>query len=146
MYETGTSYALGFLAGGMSGAVQGVTRPMPGVNTKLRLNAVLNGGGKLSSEYANGFAVFALMYSMSRSVSRWGYRKWIGEGGQVGYQVRDDWFEGVGATVAGTMSGVTRVGVGRAMVCGGVLGLLMVGGLKARRKYLDDEGIDVPHI
>ena len=146
IYETGTSYALGFLSGGVAGTALGIARPLPGSNAKLRLNAVLNSAGKMSSTYANSFAVFALMYSMSRSISRWGYRKWVGEVGPAGYTERDDAFEGIGVAVAGTMTAYTRMGAGRSLLCGGVLGVLMVGGLKARRTYLDQRGVRVPHI
>ena len=147
IYETGTSYALGFFSGGLVGGGAGFVKALPGSNTKLRINAVLNGAGKTSATYANSFAVFALMYSMSRSVSRWGYRKWIGEvGPPVGYQERDDVFEGLGVAIAGTTTAWTKMGLGRALTCGGVLGVLMVGGLKARRTLIDERGVKVPHI
>ena len=147
IYETGTSYALGFFSGGLAGGGAGFVKALPGSNTKLRINAVLNGAGKASATYANSFAVFALMYSMSRSVSRWGYRKWVGEvGPPVGYQERDDVFEGLGVAIAGTTTAWTRMGLGRALTCGGVLGVLMVGGLKARRTLIDERGVKVPHI
>ena len=147
VYETGTSYALGFLSGGLAGTLQGLSRPLPGANAKLRLNAVLNGAGKVGSTYANGFAVFALVYGMSRSVSRWGWRRWVvGEVGPAAYVEKDDWFEGVGVAVAGSMTAYTRMPLSRALACGGVLGVLMVGGLKARRKLIDERGVKLPHI
>ena len=153
MYETGSSYALGFVGGGAAGVVQGLHRKVGGggMNAKLRLNAVLNAAGKGSSIYANSFAVFALMYSISRSSIRWTHRWYNGErkaaaGQPVPYTEADDKYEAAGVAVAASLTGATRMPASRALACGGVLGVLMLGGLKARRKYVDQKGVRLPHI
>ena len=146
-YETGTSYALGFIGGGLYGVLVGVSKPLAGVNPKLRLNAVLNAAGRSSSQWANGLAVFSLLYSISRSTSRWAYRRYVAHETQPApYTERDDTFEGVGVAVAGSLTAFTRMPATRAVVCGAVLGGVMVGGLKARRTFIDQRGIRVPHI
>ena len=153
MYETGSSYALGFVGGGLAGVAQGMGRRVGGggMNAKLRLNAVLNAAGKGSSTYANSFAVFALMYSISRSSIRWTHRWYNGQrkaaaGQPVAYTEADDKYEAAGVAVAAALTGATRMPASRAMACGGVLGLMMLGGLKARRTYVDEKGIKLPHI
>ena len=153
MYETGSSYALGFVGGGSVGVLQGLSRRVggSGLNPKLRLNAVLNAAGKGSSTYANSFAVFALMYSISRSSIRWTHRWYNGQrkatsGLPVPYSEADDKYEAAGVAVAASLTGATRMPAMRAVACGGVLGVLMLGGLKARRKYVDERGVKLPHI
>ena len=153
MYETGSSYALGFVGGGSFGIAQGLIRRVGGggMNPKLRLNAVLNAAGKGSSTYANSFAVFALVYSISRSSLRWTHRWYNGQrkasaGQPMPYTEADDKYEAAGVAVAATLTGATRMPASRALACGGVLGLLMLGGLKARRKYVDEKGVRLPHI
>jgi hypothetical protein len=146
-YETGTSYALGFIGGGVYGVLSGVSRPLPGGNPKLRLNAVLNSAGKSSSQWANSLAVFSLLYSISRSTSRWAYRRFVAKETQPApYIERDDAFEGLGVAVAGSLTAFTRMPASRAVACGAALGCVMVGGLKVRRKYIDQRGVRIPHI
>ena len=153
MYETGSSYALGFVGGGAAGVVQGMGRRVGGggLNAKLRLNAVLNAAGKGSSTYANSFAVFALMYSISRSSIRWTHRYFNGQrqaaaGQAVPYTAADDKYEAAGVAVAAALTGATRMPATRAVACGVGLGALMFGGLKARRTYVDEKGVRLPHL
>ncbi len=64
-YVTGVAYLGGALAGGTYGAAQGARSPLPaGVDgTKLRLNRVLNAGGKSGRALGNAAGVAGLLFS-----------------------------------------------------------------------------------
>lgn len=149
VYEAGTCYALGFVGGGLIGVGSGLMKPLPSSHWKLRANSVLNQGSKIGSNYANGFAVFALMYSMGRSTSRWIARKSTLAPGQTyepaAYTPADDKFEAIGMFVAGTATAFTRMSLLHSVGCGAALGAMMYGGLNARRTFIDEKGIKLKH-
>lgn len=62
MYNTGTSYLLGILGGGLYGTLHGY-RESPSHKFKIKLNSVLNGGGKYGSRAGNGLGSLAIFYS-----------------------------------------------------------------------------------
>jgi import inner membrane translocase subunit TIM23 len=71
-YVTGVAYVAGALAGGAYGAAQGARMPLPaaaGELSKLRLNRVLNAGGKAGRNLGNATGVAGLLYSTLDSLS-----------------------------------------------------------------------------
>ena len=64
-FITGVTYAFGAAAGGAYGAYQGYTARPEGVadSSKLRVNRVLNQGGKLGRNAGNSCGVLGLLYS-----------------------------------------------------------------------------------
>jgi import inner membrane translocase subunit TIM23 len=65
-YVTGVAYLAGALAGGAYGATQGLRQPLPpgaGESNKLRVNRVLNAGGKAGRTLGNSAGVAGLLFS-----------------------------------------------------------------------------------
>jgi len=73
-FETGVCYLSGIFIGGSIGAVQGWRKPGP-TNFKLKMNSILNGSGRLGSRTGNTFGVFALTFSLSKSLVKYQRRK-----------------------------------------------------------------------
>lgn len=107
VYESGTSYIIGAIGGGIIGAGQG-WRQGAKMNMKLRMNSVLNSSGRLCSVGGRNFGVFGLMYSGSRSLAK-------------NRRAKDDvWNDIIGVTSAATLTTlprgpVTALGVGAAL-------------------------------
>jgi inner membrane translocase subunit Tim23 len=68
MFRTGSCYASGIATGAGIGFVQGLVATRSAPNLKLRINGMLNYGGRLGSKLANGMGVMAILYSMNRSL------------------------------------------------------------------------------
>lgn len=71
-YVTGVAYLAGALAGGAYGASRGFAAPLPGGaadSTKLRINRVLNSGGKAGRSLGNATGVAGLLYSSLDSLA-----------------------------------------------------------------------------
>jgi import inner membrane translocase subunit TIM23 len=70
-YVTGVAYVAGALAGGAYGVSRGMAVPLPpsAEGTKLRLNRVLNSGGKSGRTLGNATGVVGLMFSSLDSIS-----------------------------------------------------------------------------
>lgn len=61
-YNCGVSWSVGLMWGGLVGGMNGI-KNSPGQGFKLRMNSFLNGAGTGSSNLANRFGVYALIYS-----------------------------------------------------------------------------------
>jgi len=70
-FVTGAAYLMGALAGGASGAVAGLRAPLPAGSegSKLRLNRVLNLGGKSGRALGNSSGVAGLLFSSVDSLA-----------------------------------------------------------------------------
>jgi import inner membrane translocase subunit TIM23 len=70
-YVTGVAYVAGALAGGAYGVSRGVSAPLPpsAEATKLRLNRVLNSGGKSGRTMGNATGVAGLIFSSLDSLT-----------------------------------------------------------------------------
>lgn len=67
-YETGVCFLTGLFGGGSVGAVQGFVASRQMTHTKLKLNSILNHSGRMGSRLGNGFAVFAMLFSLSKTM------------------------------------------------------------------------------
>lgn len=71
-FVTGAAYLAGAVAGGSVGAVAGLRVPLPaasGTSSKLRLNRLLNSGGKTGRAAGNATGIAGLLYSSLDSVA-----------------------------------------------------------------------------
>jgi len=153
-YEVGTGFGVGFVGGSVFGGLQGLVKPLPGGNFKLRINSILNNAGRLSTASANGFAVFAIVYSMSRSFAHWKMRPAHLNTFQPGvpltleqaiYEENDSLSEGIGVGVATALTGKARFNWSRSLALGVLMGGVMVGGIQLRKQLIDEKGIQLKH-
>lgn len=128
-YETGICYLTGLLGGGSFGAVDGWLKANKKAHFKLKINSVLNSSGRLGSRLGNGFACYALLFSVSKSLIKYQRRK------------NDIYNDIAGVTVAGTLctlprGGVPALGVGLAL--GSAASIMIYARTKAESKSRDD--------
>lgn len=118
-YVTGVAYVAGALAGGAYGASQGLRQPLPpgaGDSSKLRVNRVLNAGGKTGRALGNSGGVAGLLFSSIDSLS--GHFR----------ETHDSW----NTVIAGAGTGAlykAPAGPRAAAVWGGAGALLGIGGV-----------------
>lgn len=70
-YITGGAYMGGAILGGAYGGYKGLSTKVEGIpdSTKLRINRVLNGGGKIGRNLGNSLGVLGLFYSSFESLT-----------------------------------------------------------------------------
>jgi len=122
-YEAGVSYIIGSLSGGVYGAIHGY-RNQNYPNWKLKMNAILNGGGKYASRTGNTLAVFALLYRLSR----WNFKSLR--------NTNDEWNDIGAVAVAGSLSALPK-GLSISALAGVALGCY-ASGLIYFKRHMED--------
>jgi inner membrane translocase subunit Tim23 len=123
-FRTGMCYFAGFTAGTAWGLASGATSPNGFPNMKLRLNSMLNGGGRTGSTLANRLGVLAFIYSIARS-------------GLNNIRKKDDVYNQIGAGAAAGLLFAAPRGAMPALVGAATAGAV-VAGLSFGSNYLED--------
>lgn len=124
MFRSGTCYFTGITAGSVGGYAYGLHKSRGFPNLKLRVNAMLNQGGKIGSTAANTLGVMAILYTFSRSMLNTIRKK-------------DTWHNQVGAgAIAGALF---RAGAGpmHGLIGGVTVGAIVFGGVTVG-EHLDE--------
>lgn len=108
-FEVGVCYLFGIFSGGAVGAIQGYRTAPPDSPFALTKNSILNQSGRLGANTANGFAVFALLFSFSRTALKWQRKK------------TDSWNDIGGIAIAGTLCTIPK-SLPTALATGAILG------------------------
>ncbi|KAI4379014.1 hypothetical protein MLD38_016422 [Melastoma candidum] len=125
-YYTGSSYLLGALSGGIKGTLDGVRSAETGDSLKLRVNRVLNEGGKMGRRWGNSLGVLGLLFAGVES-------------GMVYWRGTDDMINSV---VAGLGTGAlykATAGPRSAAIAGAIGGIVAgvaVAGKQAVKRYV----------
>lgn len=126
-FEVGVCYLFGILSGGAVGAVQGYRNAPPDSPMALTRNSILNQSGRLGANTANGFAVFALLFSFSRTALKYQRKK------------TDSWNDVGGIAMAGTLCTIPKT-LPMALATGAILGVGSIGAIKIGNKLGVYEG------
>jgi len=120
-FEVGVCYLFGIFSGGAVGAFQGYRSTPDAKNFALTKNSILNQSGRLGASTANGFAVFALLFSFSRTALKYRRKK------------TDSWNDIGGIAIAGTLCTIPKT-LPTALATGALLGTGSYGAIWAGRR------------